>query len=221
MAELFCPQHGPYDASYGTCPYCGGGSRPQAPRPLGDDDMATDLNASPSVHAAKPGGMSYDDMPTDLGGGGGGRPFAAGDDETPTELPAQRRGKGRFLDADDEEATSLGRFARDLDMTELDSAPTGLLGILWVKEGNRRGHIHRIKDGDVIGRKDSSLVFDDPKISNPHAKFTVEEDQFVVWDFGSRNGTYVNGERIRAATPLKENDVIKMGDTILVLKVLS
>lgn len=224
MAELFCPQHGPYDASYGTCPYCGGGKRPQAPRPLGDDDMPTDLNAAeqpPTMRAPKPGAVNYDDMPTDLGGGSGARAYGGGEDETPTELPAQRRAGGRFLDVDDEEATSLGRYARDMDITELDSVPTGLLGILWVKEGHRRGHIHRIKDGDVVGRKETSLVLDDPKISNPHAKFTVEDDQFIVWDFGSRNGTFVNGERIRAATPLKENDVIKMGDTIVVLKVLS
>lgn len=222
MAELFCPQHGPYDASYGTCPYCGGGKRPEAPRPLGDDDMPTDLNAAnqpPTIRAPKPAGVNYDDMPTDLGGGAPGRGYG-GDDEAPTELPIRRRSGGRFLDADDEEATSLGRYGRDLDMTELDSVPTGLLGILWVKEGHRRGHIHRIKDGDVVGRHDTSLVLDDPKISNPHAKFTVEDDQFIVWDFGSRNGTFVNGERIRAATPLKENDVIKMGDTIVVLKVL-
>lgn len=223
MAELFCPQHGPYDASYGTCPYCGGGKRPEAPRPLGDDDMPTDLNAAnqpPTVRTPKPAGVNFDEMPTDLGGAAPGRAFA-GDDEAPTELPIKRRSSGRFLDADDEEATSLGRFGRDNDMTELDAVPTGMLGILWVKEGHRRGHVHRIKDGDVVGRRDSGLVLDDPKISNPHAKFTVENEQFIVWDFGSRNGTFVNGERIRAATPLKENDVIKMGDTVVVLKVLS
>lgn len=231
MAELFCPQHGPYDASYGTCPFCGGGKRPQAPRPLGGgDDMPTDLGAAqpPTVKAPRPAQLNYDEMSTDLGGGrqaayssGGGM----GEDETPTELPRRHSGGGRFLDADDEEVTSLPKGGRDgIDITELDSVPTGQLGLLWVKEGHRRGQTYRIKDGDVVGRQDTnpvSMVLDDPKISNPHAKFTVEDDQFVIWDFGSRNGTYVNGERIRAATPLKENDVIKMGDTIVVLKVLN
>ena len=85
MAELFCPQHGPYDASYGTCPdTAGGGKRPQAPRPLGDDDMPTDLNAAeqpPTMRAPKPGAVNYDDMPTELGGGGGARAYGGGEDE--------------------------------------------------------------------------------------------------------------------------------------------
>ena len=77
-----------------------------------------------------------------------------------------------------------------------------------------------VKDGTVVARNSADLPIDDPKVSNPHAKFTVEDDQFVIWDFGSKNGTFVNGERIRAATPLEENDTIKMGDMIFVLKTL-
>lgn len=197
MPELVCPIHGPYDASYGACPYCSGAgraSRPPQPRPLdAEDEMPTDLGP------ATPGGW---------------------DDEAPTEIgPARRR--GGFLDLDDEEPTELGRYAAG-DVTELDvsAGEEGLLGILWVKEGRRRGRIYKIKDGTIIGRTQGDLVLDDPKVSNPHAKFTVEEGQFVLWDFGSKNGTYVNGERIRAATPLKENDLIKIGDTLFVLKVL-
>ena len=39
MAELVCPTHGPYDASYGTCPHCSGqANRPPAPTPLMDED---------------------------------------------------------------------------------------------------------------------------------------------------------------------------------------
>jgi pSer/pThr/pTyr-binding forkhead associated (FHA) protein len=95
-----------------------------------------------------------------------------------------------------------------------------MLGILWVKDGNRRGCIYNIKDSSVVGRREGDLIIDDPKVSNPHAKFTVEDGQFIVWDFGSRNGTFVNGERIRAATLLKENDIIKIGDSTFILKIL-
>lgn len=195
-AEGFCQQHGPYDASYSTCPYCSGEfNRPPAPTPLDEDDL-----------------------PTDLGYGTPGSPVQAYDDEAPTDIGAGRGGVG-FLDADDEEATDLGQYARD-DVTELDIVPTGLLGILWARDGHRRGKIYPIKDGTVVARNAGNLPIDDPKVSNPHAKFTVEDDQFVIWDFGSKNGTFVNGERIRAATPLAENDTVKMGDMIFVLKTL-
>ena len=71
-----------------------------------------------------------------------------------------------------------------------------------------------------MGRKSGDLILDDPKVSNPHAKFKFENDAFEIWDFGSKNGTFVNGERIRSATKLKENDEVKIGDITFVLKVL-
>jgi hypothetical protein len=217
-AEKFCPKHGPYDASYATCPYCSGEyKRPPAPKPLSEDDLPTDLNqALPPAQ----GGVSADDLPTGIGAGGGAPHGAGYDDEAPTDLGHKRRSSRRFLDIDDEEETNIGRRALGEDVTELDQVPTGLLGILWVKEGLRRGQIYKIRASTVVGRKEGDLIIDDPKVSNPHAKFTIEDGQFTVWDFGSTNGTFVNGERIRAATLLKENDAIKMGDSTFVLKVL-
>ncbi len=196
--ELFCPFHGPYDASYGTCPYCSGEyKRPAPPASLSEDDLPTDFDGFNRPQA-------------------GGMPMV--DTETPTELsPRHPKGK-RFLDSDDITDTSWQAMG---DTTEVDFETTGLMGILWVKEGHRRGQIYSIKDNTVVGRGSAELVLDDPKVSNPHAKFTVEDNQFVIWDFGSRNGTYVNGERIRGATPLKENDTIKMGNTTFILKILS
>ena len=90
--EAFCPEHGPYDASLGACPYPHAGSspRPGAPRPLEDD------------------------LPTNLGfGSGTTAPTAApGGDEGDTEIPASRRASaGRAPDFDDEEETNLGRAA--------------------------------------------------------------------------------------------------------------
>lgn len=196
MPDLFCNIHGPYDASYGTCPYCSGrANRPPAPAPLDDD------------------------LPTDIGLAGGAQGYGGyGDDDSPTEIPG-RRG-GNFLDSDDD-PTELGVRFRQEDVTEIEFAETGVLGLLWVKEGSRRGHIYRIKDGATIGRSKGDVVLDDPKVSNPHAKLTLEDEKFVVWDFGSRNGTFVNGEKIRAATILEENDSIKIGDQVFVLKILA
>ena len=40
---------------------------------------------------------------------------------------------------------------------------TPVLGLLWVIEGPRRGKYYPIKHGTIIGRKDCSLLLDDPK----------------------------------------------------------
>lgn len=199
--DKFCPEHGPYDASLAQCPYCANTARPAAPAPLGQDDLVTDL------------------------GGGAGRPQPQySEDENPTLIPSGHRGGRRILE--DEEATSLGRRAKLDDVTELAesvSGPVGPIAILWVKEGMRRGKIYSITKTTRIGRKEGEtvdLAIDDPKISNPHAKFSMRDNKFFVVDFDSKNGTFVNGQRIEAVTPLNENDVIKMGSTVFVLKIL-
>lgn len=152
-------------------------------------------------------------------------PPPALDDELPTEFPQQRRGgmdRGAYLD--DEEVTEWpARRTPDFDddFTEIDSpAASGPIAWLIIAEGPRRGHIIKITPGQSIGRKGADIVWNDSKISRMHARITLEDDEFHIWDFGTSNGTYVNDERIRAATPIRENDVIKMGDTIFVFKVL-
>jgi hypothetical protein len=191
--ELFCSLHGPYDAIYSTCPYCSGSyKRPRPPKPLNEDDTQSELGVGQHRSWAEP-------------------------EEAEIELEAPRSFPRRFLD-DDGEAVPVDE--PDEDVTQLDITPVGLLGILWVREGSQRGRIHKIEDGTIVGRRGGDLILNDPKVSNPHAKITVEGEQFVIWDFGSKNGTFVNGERIRAATLLNENDIVRLGDTYFVLKVL-
>ena len=135
-------------------------------------------------------------MPPGGGGiAGGGRSF--GNEEGETEIPSSRR-RG-ILDFDEEEVTELPKHRRgdddDADKTELNEPPSITLGMLWAKEGSRRGHLYPIKHGTVIGRKEGKILLDDPKVSSRHAKFTVEDDDFVVWDLASANGTYVNDKQ--------------------------
>ncbi len=67
----------------------------------------------------------------------------------------------------------------------------------------------------TMGREPSNkLVFhqeEDDVVGRRHAKIVPQDDQFVIVDLNSRNGTYVNNERITEATPLKSGDVIDLG----------
>jgi hypothetical protein len=218
VAEKFCPKHGPFDASYSTCPYCSGEiKRPPAPKSLSEDDLPTIID---QVQSTSRGVTQEDDLPTIIESGGSYHRKGYHDYEAPTDYGPRHSGDRRFLDTDDDEDFNLGKLEMGEDITELDQVSTGMLGILWIKDGNRRGQIYKIKDSSVVGRREGDLILDDPKVSNPHAKFTIEDGQFTLWDFGSRNGTFVNGERIRAATLLKENDTIKMGDSTFIIKIL-
>jgi pSer/pThr/pTyr-binding forkhead associated (FHA) protein len=59
-----------------------------------------------------------------------------------------------------------------------------------------------------IGRgNDVSLRIDDRWISRRHCRLTVEDDELIVEDLGSRHGTYVNGAAISKTQLLPGNEL--------------
>lgn len=82
--------------------------------------------------------------------------------------------------------------------------------------GARAGQTEAFRKGYIgLGRHPLSDVrFDaerDLDVSARHAAIVSKGDGFVIQDLGSRNGTFVNGQRITADTPLKDGDVIGFG----------
>jgi pSer/pThr/pTyr-binding forkhead associated (FHA) protein len=64
----------------------------------------------------------------------------------------------------------------------------------------------------VIGRRaDSDFVIDERTVSRRHAAIHREGYVWIVEDLGSRNGTRVNGEPIRARATLAPGDVLGFG----------
>jgi FHA domain len=75
-------------------------------------------------------------------------------------------------------------------------------------------------DGDraVLGRAPGSDVEIswDPRVSGVHAHFERRGPRWVIDDDGmSRNGTFLNGARVRGQRTLSDGDVIQVGDTLL------
>jgi hypothetical protein len=67
----------------------------------------------------------------------------------------------------------------------------------------------------VIGRSsDLEMVLVEDMVSRRHARIFWEGDALLIEDFGSTNGTFVNGEKIRKS-PLKEGDRVLIGTSIL------
>lgn len=64
----------------------------------------------------------------------------------------------------------------------------------------------------VFGRDPTcQQVLDYPMISHRHARIFRNAGSLMVQDLGSANGTYVNGQRILIATPIKPGDTIGLG----------
>ncbi len=72
----------------------------------------------------------------------------------------------------------------------------------------------------IVGRQSPGLALNDPRISRAHAALELRDEGAFVRDLGSRNGTYLNGERIESA-PLADQDVIRVGDHLLVAQALA
>lgn len=68
-----------------------------------------------------------------------------------------------------------------------------------------------------IGRSpDNGLVIDNPAVSHYHARVFNEEGRLMLEDFGSLNGTFVNGQRVKMVT-LKPGDSVAIGKHTIVV----
>ena len=70
-----------------------------------------------------------------------------------------------------------------------------------------------------IGRsREADISLIDDKVSRAHACIRYSDGQFFIKDLGSRNGVYLNGQKIDADVPLKPGDRIQIGATVFVLE---
>src|SRR6266480_1602359 len=68
------------------------------------------------------------------------------------------------------------------------------------------------KDKFLIGRaKECSLRAGSEAISRRHCAIVRRDNGWTARDLGSRNGTYVNDERITKEVPLKDGDELRVG----------
>jgi DNA-binding winged helix-turn-helix (wHTH) protein len=73
----------------------------------------------------------------------------------------------------------------------------------------------------VLGRSREAAIFIDSKaVSRRHARITVHADGAVLEDLGSKNGTYLRGQRITEAMPLRDGDDVALGSAHLAFHVL-
>ena len=67
----------------------------------------------------------------------------------------------------------------------------------------------------IIGSSpDCDVVVAQPTVSGRHCRLTETADAYLLEDLGSSNGTYVNGDRIAAATRVSGGEVITLGKSV-------
>jgi DNA-binding winged helix-turn-helix (wHTH) protein len=64
----------------------------------------------------------------------------------------------------------------------------------------------------LIGREpDAAVSIDSSKVSRHHARILIDGVTATLEDLGSKNGTFLNGERIEAHADLSDGDEIRIG----------
>jgi pSer/pThr/pTyr-binding forkhead associated (FHA) protein len=100
------------------------------------------------------------------------------------------------------------------------AASSGPLANFLVRSGGLKGTRLIVKTPVAnIGRADyNDLVLPDESVSTSHAKLQRREGVWVLMDLASTNGTYVDGERIGADTPIAPGTLVRFGDVQLVFE---
>ena len=71
---------------------------------------------------------------------------------------------------------------------------------------------------NIVGRDhDVSISLNAPGISRRHARIMVTSNRVTIEDLGSKNGTYVQGQRIGETRELHEGDEIRLSHELLIV----
>jgi pSer/pThr/pTyr-binding forkhead associated (FHA) protein len=91
---------------------------------------------------------------------------------------------------------------------------------LVITQGPREGQEIPLGSGPItIGRSaDSSLVFRDDYTSTHHARLLQWNEEWMIQDLGSTNGTFLDGKRIGSPTQVPLHTPIKVGQTVFELR---
>lgn len=103
------------------------------------------------------------------------------------------------------------------DTIILSNFYNNIIAFLVQLNGVKRGTNYEIKPGEShIGRSDDNdIILEDMYVSGNHAIIKQQEDKMYIYDLSSKNGVFVNGEKIEESKELNNNDTIIIGETKL------
>jgi len=115
-------------------------------------------------------------------------------------------------DNDDKYDSSLETDDTTLRLSEADDPVAGdrIHGVITVLAGRYHGAMFMLdQEETIIGRgRGNQIYIADEGISRIHARIVRGPDAYYIRDAGSKNGTFVQGQRIDAAQRLADGDRI-------------
>jgi class 3 adenylate cyclase len=89
--------------------------------------------------------------------------------------------------------------------------PTGKQQVVTLEDNQEKVAIGRRVENDI------ALAWDQ-EVSREHAQLLRGAEGWTLVDEGSRNGSYLNGQRVNGRHPLRDGDVLRFGDTVVLFR---
>jgi DNA-binding winged helix-turn-helix (wHTH) protein len=108
------------------------------------------------------------------------------------------------------------RFSGTATVEPPPASPAAVAGcrLLW---GDRQ--IPLLDGENVLGRgAEASIRIDLGRVSRLHARIRVEGGRVLLEDLGSKNGTFLGGERVVAPAELADGDEVAIGSVVLLFR---
>lgn len=112
-------------------------------------------------------------------------------------------------------ANATGSNLHLLEQDDSSKLPAMKNVVLTVVSGPGKGAVHKLsKPRVVLGREGADIALQDPEISRHHCVLEVRSDYANLRDLDSTNGTFLEGERVRAAM-LQNGTEFRIGETLI------
>lgn len=144
------------------------------------------------------------------------------------QKPPETQPTGPTMDVQNEAQNAVQRLHPSVQRPEADAVFTDDMRLRFDVEGSASYIEITPKDEMILGRKDPASG-DAPDVdlntyaayqmgvSRAHAKIVYQNQRLILYDLGSRNGTYYQGERMTPDQPktLYNRDEIRLGKIAL------
>ena len=108
------------------------------------------------------------------------------------------------------------RFVGDVDESEVTPVSAGTARY-WLEWDD--GQASLAEGTNLVGRgTDASVWINAAGVSRHHARIIIDGGATTLEDLGSKNGTYVAGERVTTSCRLADGDQIRLGSVIVLFR---
>jgi DNA-binding winged helix-turn-helix (wHTH) protein len=110
------------------------------------------------------------------------------------------------------------RFVAQVDDSPMAAVQTPITANCWLVWDHR--HVPLAEGCHLIGRgADASVWIDATGVSRHHARILIDGGDATLEDLGSKNGTYVAGERVTNRRRLSDGDQIRLGSVVVTFQI--